>query len=837
MRKSIYLAAGVGLAAVAPQMAVAATTNFNVESAPLADALKSFALQSGEQVLFKAEVVQGKRSRRVNGNLPNEVALRKLLSGSNVGYRKLNNGYVISLSMAASPVAQPAAQIQAEAVSEEADVPAAAAAGVDIIVTARKRNETVLTTPATITVMSNSGWNNRNLTTATELNGVIPGLVQMPGTFGLPSTTFRGLGSTASVFSLEPSVAQFTDGVYLGHLRDYIMPVYDLDHIEFIKGTQSTLLGKNTSLGAVSFVNARPKPDFGYEIQLSHSFGIDGNKAQGAVNIPLSQQFQARFAFLASHDDGYGYNLYKRREEARDRELSGRLSLAWRPSDAFDAVFIYQHDDRRVIGQHLELLADAGGVMAARMAALGIPANLVPDGKNTNGSDPLGGTVPGPDQYDRQKGDRLNLIAHWQLGDHTLTSQTAYVKWRSPRSNDYDLTPANLFNLVDVEENRVFSQELRINSPTGQRFQYLAGLYYYDNSYDYHRTYLGSPSNTVGFPLTGFADGFFHARTKAYSAFGSINYEIVDNLKVDAGVRYTHERKEASFSRNSSGALAGAYPTIAFLHYAPKVAKPIDYSVGLQYNATPGLLLYGSYSKGSKSGGYQEFPGTPGGAPFNPETAYSAEIGGKWRFGGNYLTFALYNTRVKGFQTAQATLIDGAIQTVIGNANIRSRGFEGGASFVLAPNFRVGASLVYSDGQFLDDFPLATAAIGRAGDPLVRLAKWSGMVDASYEHDLTGRLKGFASGSLDFASKTLLQFVTLPDAPFEKSRQLLNAKIGVRDDTLGWELAVIGTNLLDQRFVTFTTPHPAGGAGIGRRAFNGTINRPRVVAIQLTLRR
>ncbi|HJQ56176.1 MAG TPA: hypothetical protein VJ890_04680, partial [Vineibacter sp.] len=118
-----------------------------------------------------------------------------------------------------------------------------------------------------------------------------------------------------------------------------------------------------------------------------------------------------------------------------------------------------------------------------------------------------------------------------------------------------------------------------------------------------------------------------------------------------------------------------------------------------------------------------------------------------------------------------------------------------------------------------------------------RLAKWSGTVDASYEHDLTGRLKGFASGSLDFASKTLLQFVTLPDAPFEKSRQLLNAKIGVRDDTLGWELAVIGTNLLDQRFVTFTTPHPAGGAGIGRRAFNGTINRPRVVAIQLTLRR
>jgi outer membrane receptor protein involved in Fe transport len=477
-------------------------------------------------------------------------------------------------------------------------------------------------------------------------------------------------------------------------------------------------------------------------------------------------------------------------------------------------------------------VSDPAGVVAARALAVGFPFNTNAIGVSASGSGAYGGTTAGTDPFDTQRTDRFNGIVDLHLGDHTLTSQTSYTSWSSPRLTDLDFTAANLFNIQDDERSKTFTQELRLASPTGKRFQYLIGLFYYYNRWSYGRTFGGAPANSVGFPLVGTAASQTVLPTRSYSAFASGTYEIVDGLKLDAGVRYTHEKKEGTFARSTTGTLAGPFPSIPFTVYTPQVTKPVDFNVGLRYEPTSRILLYGSYSKGSKSGGFQDAPTTVAGAPFKPETAYSAEIGAKIRFTEGYLTLAAFNTRVRGFQTSYTTPVGNpaVVQTVIGNSNVRSRGAEANLSYEIVPGLTFSGNLVYANSVFTDDFP-ANASIGRKGDQLTRAPKWSGNAGVDYEHDI-GAVALFAGASTDFASKTLYQFVVpQPTAPFGASHGIINARVGIRAPDKRWEVALLGTNLADRRYVEFATSVTAGGG-----AYYGSYNRPRVIALQLTLK-
>lgn len=737
-----------------------------------------------------------------------------------------------STALATSAIAQTAQS------DDSAVPPAAPAEGTgsdsDIVVTALKTGQTAFQAPATITVVQTEELASKNIVAGNQLNAIVPGLTMSVGVGGLPGTSFRGLGSNAAVFNLEPSVAEYIDGVYQPHARDYVAPLYDVDHVEFIKGTQSTLLGKNTSLGAISIVNHRPANEFDYFLQYNHGFGVDSDRVQGAFNVPLSGTLSARAAFIFSNADGWIKNVVRGLDEGEQKDVSGRFSLSWKPNDTFDVFLNYQHDYRHVKGQALEVVSDPTGAVAARAVATGASFDTRGIGHSASAARPTGGTVAGPDPYDKQKTDRLNAIVNVYLNDFTLTSQTAYTEWKSPRVTDLDFTQANLFNLYDDERSKTFTQEVRLASPRDGRVQGLIGFFYYFNRWSYGRNFASSPSNTVGFPFTGQAVSQTELPTRAYSIFASGTIELLEGLKIDGGLRYTHEKKEGSFVRTTTGRLANAFPTTPFTVYSPQVTKPLDFNIGARYQVNPAVLFYGSYSKGSKSGGFQDAPTTIAGAPFTPETAYSAEIGAKIRLPNGYLTVAAFNTRVNGFQTSYTAGVGTppVSQTVLGNANTRSRGFEASASYKPMQGLTVAGSVVYAKSTFTDDFP-ANASIGRDGDLLTRAPKWSGNVTVDYETDVSDRFTGFAGVRADFASKTLFQFqLPQPAAPFGEAHGTIDARIGLRTSDKRWEFAVLGTNVFDRRFVDFATSITAGGG-----AYYGSFNRPRVVALQVTARR
>ena len=708
----------------------------------------------------------------------------------------------------------------------------------EVVVTARKRTETVSEAPATIAVVNPEKLKSLAITSANELNGVVPGLVVASGVGGLPGVTFRGLGSNSALFSVEASVALFVDGVYSAHTRDYVTPVYDLDRVEMVKGTQGTLLGKNTTLGAITMVTRRPRDEFGGFVSASYDFDTETPRLEAAIDIPIANTLHIRFSGLYVDDGGYVDNQFTG-GVPQTQDLSGRMTAVWTPSEHTKVTFIYQHDDHDQTGQSLEVVRDAsaGTTLAARALQIGqIGFEARGDRHNHDGSRAFGTAPAGLTPYDEQTSDRLNLIVDWDIGDNVLTSQTAYVDWAADRLSDLDFLQANLFNLADIEENSQFSQEFRLTSSSERSFRYLAGVYYFYNDWTLNRTIYGyAPS-----ALFGTATSLYNQKTETFSVFGQVEYDILENLTASLGLRYTSETKDATLFRPvGSGSLNAAFPPYPESELTNK-EEDIDGDIGLKYTFGEGRMIYASASKGSKGGGFQNSPTTVAGAPYSGETAYTYEVGAKFVFDRASLDVALFRTEVKDFQFSRTAVVGnpGVSQTVVTNIDVSSQGVELNGSVWLGESLRLSGGVVYADSIFDETVPLPPAIpVAVDGLQQPRAPKWSGNVDLNFMHELTEGYTIKVLGSLEFMSKTYYQpnVGNNLNAPFRDGFAKLNVRVALQSDEAGWEIALLGKNLTDVTEPQFVTSVSGTGAGGNTPAWYGIINPGPTVVLQFQM--
>ncbi len=338
----------------------------------------------------------------------------------------------------------------------------------------------------------------------------------------------------------------------------------------------------------------------------------------------------------------------------------------------------------------------------------------------------------------------------------------------------------------------------------------------------------------INFPLTGRYDNSVGIVTNAISAFASGKFNVTDTLALLASGRFTHEVKEASFARTGNGPIGASQPPIAPTTLPKSSENNFDGSLGVQFQATPQLMLYGTWAKGSKSGGYQDTPTTAATAYYGGEKAYTIEAGAKLNLGSRgSASIAAFQTRVKNFQASYVALVGGIPQSLIGNANLRSRGVEASASFELTEGVTISGNIVHAPAKFTDDFPEVGDLLASEGSRNPRSPAWSGRAQIDFDQPIGNNLKIVGGGSVFFASETTLHPPeSQPLAPTIASHQLVDLRLGLGDEDDSWEFAVLGTNVFDDRHVVFTTRIP-GGAG----AYYGSINRPRVIALQLRLRR
>ncbi|NJR80077.1 TonB-dependent receptor [Sphingomonas corticis] len=714
--------------------------------------------------------------------------------------------------------------------------PGAPPAEAEIIVQALRQNEGLLETPVTVSVVAQDDLTTSNVTNARDLNGIVPGFTLMQGTAG-GSASFRGLGSNLPDPAAEASVGAFLDGVYLGHARDFTTPLYDVQQIEFVAGTQSTLLGKNTSLGAVSITSRRPGDVLAFEGSATYVGELDAVIVRAGADVPLGSGLALRLAGFFNDEQGYTRNVLLGRDEQQLRDASGRAILEGALGERVRLTAIYQHDIRRGDGQYLELLNDPDGLARSfSETVLGVDEfDATPDDRHVNGGDrldPALGEARLP--VDDQDTDRATAILEFDTtGGSTLTAQTGYTSWSSSRRLDQDYTPLLVLDQLDDEDNEVFSQELRFASPASLPFSVVLGLYYYHNDYSLHRRIESDLGENL--------DAFSNIVTDAYSAFAAGRYRL-GGFSVLAGIRHNLEDKRASY--DISGTLASP---IAPVTLPATTSNETDYNLGLEYRPGPELLLYATYARGSKNGGFQSVPDDLSLARYGTEVTRSLEVGAKYDLGrdGSF-EVAAFDTRVDGFQAGRLVTLEDSPLPVsqISNVDARTTGIESTLRWRPVGGLRVSAALAYIDARFTEPLvsevePGVFVTEITDGMRLVRAPRWSGRFTADYSASVGAGLELSANAIVRYQSEADLQFrASNPGAPIQREHAIADLEIRLGDASGAWSVAAIGNNLTNIRITEFTSDWLLSGLvdPTGTPAYYGRRNRPRTISIQLATR-
>ena len=721
----------------------------------------------------------------------------------------------------------------AQAVSDTSAQPAAAEAdsvdGGEILVTARKRSESAQSVPISISVVTGEKLQELNISSVQSLQQVTSGLTIRITPKNYVNLTLRGLGTGAAVDVFEQSVAAFVDGTYAGRAPEFNAALFDFERVEVIRGGQASLLSKNTSLGAISLTTRKPGKDFGFNVSATHDFELGSNSIEAGVDLPASDTFKIRLAGRFNDQHGWVYNRIYDDRVPHTKSYAGRITAVYSPTDDLDVTLTYQRNKNNANGLSLEYFSDPTG-QAASLAALGGDTGfeLIPNRK-TSRSASLG------NDYDRTVGDRAIGTINYDIGDYTLTSVTSYSEFDENRFFDADQLAGDYANGVYYTGNRQWQQELRLTSPAdGRPLDYVLGGSYYHEIWRFREDVTikctgCTPAQLALFPLRGGYIGTDRQTTRDLAAFAQFNYRLTDTLGLSAGARYTNGRRAATFERTTT--IPGALTVVLFQPMVPTTLRRrennLDGSVGVNYKPNSALLIYGSVSRGTKSGGFINQPTnvtTPAGAAaaeYGSEKATTYEIGSKLSLPGNgRLNVTLFDTEISNFQGS--VFINPNFVTT--SRDLRSRGAEAQAAYQLIPGVRLEGSVTYADTKRKHENGLRVQ-----GAP-----KWSGNATLMLRQPVNDELTLSADIGAEFRSSIFLTdeeqtigFAPGRVVPKGEGYAYLNARFGLRSSK-GWELAVIGKNLTNRYVFDYSAPAPL----IGNAAYVNP-NIPRTVAVQL----
>jgi iron complex outermembrane receptor protein len=768
----------------------------------------------------------------------------------------------------------------------------------EIIVTAQKRQENLQQVPISAQVVSNVQLAQQNFNTLDDLSQTLPA-VHIASADGSNELYIRGIGSGENS-SFDQSVAMFSDDVYHGRSRMSEATFLDLDRIEVLKGPQSTFFGNNAIAGALNIVTKKPGDTF--EAWGRVLYGQYGTyAAEGAVGGPLSDTLGVRVAVTRNGDDrGWIDNISDGEHVPRINNFGGRITFDFHPTENFDATFKVESSDDRIGGtvadtpfQFRECPPPApitpgfGGLGAcANALALHLPIGL--DSNEVSG-------IPGQGTKLSTVEDVLTLNYH--IAGQTLTSVTAYYNYHFDQ--DHDLTSLPLSDLTDDitgvlhEPYHQFSQELRISSPTGGPFEYLAGAYFQTDHVESYGAVNFYVFNGFSFlqpyvPFSASAD--FQQDEKVYSLFGSLSWNATDQLKFNAGLRGSEVQK------NQSGGAGDGYGTQLYggrlpypASYWPIVQSVFDPSgapgsccnpaeaegttglsrtdralmpsAGIQYQLDPQAMLYATYSRGFKAGGFNgnALPAlAPSDVAFGPEhvNAYELGIKSKWLNETLLLNLDVFRSDYKGLQTTavvfQPTFND-YVSFVRNAASSVSQGVELEAQWLIARDFRLSTNITYLDSYYTSYTNASPTTLQQfcegsyvlpycgvypnpvppyqnlSGRPTDFAPKFSGSVTASYTVHLPGNYRFITELSPFFTSGYFLggdSAATDDPLAYTGGYYRLDARVSLEAPSGHWAVDVIGKNLNDRIILT----------ALQQGIYQGSKEEPRNVAVQFRYR-
>jgi iron complex outermembrane receptor protein len=756
-------------------------------------------------------------------------------------------------SMPAAAQEQPAGDANAQPVAEAttaSNEEGPDTAGQDIIVTARRTEERLQRVPSSISAFNERALDRIQATDPTGLQGAVPNLniVQGRGSSNATNIYIRGVGQPDALQTFDPAVGVYVDDVYLSRIRGTQLDLLDLERVEVLRGPQGTLYGKNTIGGALKFVTRKP----GREFQASGSLALgsyDQRELKLSASGPVSDTIAAGFALLRAKRDGYVEDEVLDRDYNDKNTIATRGAIAFTPSEKVrvDLTADYSHDDAHMtVGQPINSLTYLfGGVL------LPLPSNPDPDDYDFTGR--TSPTLP-----------NSTKLTHWGVSANaafdvsdavTLRSITAYRKLKTDDYVDIDATQVETGDVfVGVDQNQ-FSQELQLALNLGP-LQGVAGLYYLQENVTSHQE---AYADDVLGPLFGFAT-FFRSvdddlKTKSYAAFVNASYEVVTNVRLSGGIRFTRETKDYFRTTTTTSSLTappfGPLLNLTF-PFDPDKGKWSDWSpmASIDWQVAPDVMLYARAAKGFKSGGFNGRANTPAEAnEYKPEKMWSYEAGFKSRIASQLtLNGAIFTNNYQDFQARVAETDDTSfpILTVLNVGKLRIRGAELEAAWTPIERLLLDTQIGYLDAEykeFADDrFPDDS----RAFQTPAFAPKWTLRLGAQYGFDLGSAGAITFGGQARYKSRTALAvdntFVvgsgTTAVGTTNEIEGLFQDGYWVEDARIVWEhvskkfaVGVYGNNLSDKRYKT--DGQEFSSVGSIRTVYYGA---PRTVTLRLTAR-
>lgn len=697
------------------------------------------------------------------------------------------------LAAAAQTAPDPAAPVQ------PAPVDAADAAQVqEIVVTAQRREQNLQDVPVAVTAFGAQQLADQSVQNLTDLSAKSPNVVLAPvGAYPYASAFFiRGLGFADVESTFEPSVGVEMNGVYLARNSGALQDFFDIASVEILRGPQGTLYGRNTIGGVVSVRTKLPGDEFGAEFQATA--GDHGRaEARAAVDIPVNDMFAMRFSGLYKSYDGYSYNAF-RDEEVGDNEVaSGRATFVFTPTDDFDATLIADFDRERGSGGAFRNAALPGNVYYNFSPDTGTPTPLFPAG-DSDPTDPytVYSNTPIFANVDTWG---LALTMNWDVGFGTLTSVTGYREFDDQVQSDYDASPVNFFFAYRDQTHNQFSQELRIAGEAGDRFNYVLGVFYLDQSYDI--------TNTQGGLIYGGATTpqIASQTNSAWAVFGQADYELTDQLTLTFGGRYSYEEKE--FTNQPLFFPVSQTYSADWDNFSPKIS--------VNYEFTQMIMGYLTWSNGFRSGGYNGRAASfTSAGPYNAETVESYEAGLKTELFERRvrLNGAIFTSTYSDMQTGTQGLTEAGIyESIVTNAGEgKIDGAEAEAVWVVTDSLTLNANLAWLDARFEENFTdLTSDGVDNPTDnsdlPIAYAPKWSGSVGMRYSRDIPVGELTFAANAVYmddiYTSGGALNRTS--DVQVRPENTLYDATLSIEADD-GWRVAIWGKNLSDEEVINNT---------------------------------
>jgi iron complex outermembrane receptor protein len=720
----------------------------------------------------------------------------------------------------------------------------------DIVVTARRREESLQDTPVAITAFTAELLQERQILQTQDLERVTPSLQfkpagQLSGNSAAAVVFIRGVGQVDPTAAVDPGVGIYLDEVYLGRAVGGAIDFGDIASVEVLRGPQGTLFGRNTIGGAILVRTQQPKLG---ELSGRARFRVGNDdlyEGFAALNIPLGETVAARVSGGFRKRDGYVIRAFDGIDLGNENAYSLAGGIKWEPSSDFDLFIRGDYSKRDENGAPFSFagINEQAPVAAIASVGAGCPGATIPFAPLTPGNPRFG--APNVPQINdprcandfQQRGKYVNggtapvmsMSEVWGVAgtaNITLTDQaavkiiTGYRETNSRGVRDADNTPLLLITTDVGSQSQQFSQEVQLQLDFGSVNAILGG-YYFDETTDEQTTIPLSfpPSPPVIASILAGGPGsrdvqVSQLETGSVAAFGQVNWKPMDRLEVSGGLRYTSDDKRyrgTVFNLFPSTlptpdplptrATSQGGPLFIFDRPFKRTFSSLTGSASVQYRWSDAINTYASYSRSFKSGGFNTrynaatVNNLP--VPFADESVTSYEVGVKTNIGRLRLNLAAFQAQ---YQDIQLIFRQGVVPLLFNAGEARIRGLEAEANY-RAPwglTIDAGASMLDDKIKSITPIPGATATV-TPNDDLPFTPKLQANIGIGYRIGLGGDTTLTPRFDGSYTSKTTFITGSIPEIE-ENGYFVGNASVTLRMKN-GIELVGGVNNLFDEDYL------------------------------------